>query len=115
MREKEENFFIAKRRGLSTIGVSFGLALTMAQKPLVSAIKSFIDNYHIEDNLLKNSKDYLEIISKRSVVLVGKPSANNAKSSVMIQINQVKFLVDKFIPLLFGLKFVTKKYKDFLD
>lgn len=33
----------------------------------------------------------------------------------MIQINRVNFIVDKFIPLLFGLKFVKKKYKDFLD
>lgn len=79
------------------------------------AIKNFLDSYGIEDNYLQNSPDYLEIISKISSISVGKPSTKNAKSYVIIQINQVNFIVEKIIPFLSELKFVSKKSKDFLD
>lgn len=81
----------------------------------MSAIKTFLDSYQIDDNNLKISKDYLEIISKRSSISIGKPSTDNAKPYVIIQVNQVNFIVEKLIPLFSGLNFCTKKYKDFLD
>ena len=69
--EGEGSFFISRKS--RSIGVCFSLALTYAQLPLMTAIKNFFDNYQIEDNFLKLSKDYLGIISKRSTISVGKP------------------------------------------
>jgi len=111
--EGEGSFFITQNG--NSLGVCLSFALTYAQLSLMYAIKNFLDSYSIEDNYLKNSPDYLEIISKRSSISVGKPSTKNAKPCVIIQINQVNFLVEKIIPFLSELKFVSKKYKDFLD
>jgi hypothetical protein len=97
------------------MGISFNIALTYVQASLINAIKNFLDTYLIDDVHLKASPNYQEIISKRSFLSVKKKSTNNSNPAIEISIRQVNFIVDKFIPMLSNLNFVTKKYKDFLD
>lgn len=44
---------------VKNMGISFSLALTSIQAPLINAIKNYIDTYSIEDNILKTSLYYL--------------------------------------------------------
>jgi hypothetical protein len=95
------------------MGISFSLALTSSQESLIKAIKQYIDNYMVSDNL-KLFDYYSEIVGIRSY-LTFKEGQDNRKSSIEISIRQVGFIVEKFIPMLSNLSFVTKKYHDFLD
>jgi hypothetical protein len=53
------------------MGISFSLALIYTQYPLIIKIKEFLDKYKINDEVnLKNSPNYLNIISKRSYLTV---------------------------------------------
>lgn len=99
------------------IAISFSLALTSVQTPLIHVIKNFLDSYVIEDVNLKASPQYLEIISQRTSIYIKEVDKNaiNGKPVIVILINPISFIVGIFIPLLSDLKFVTKKYKDFLD
>ena len=96
------------------IGISFSLANTSVQFPLIHAIKNFLDSYEIEDTNLKASPQYLEMINRRTSVYA-KDNIINGKPLIEIQIRSISFIVDTFIPLLSNLSFVTKKHKDFLD
>ena len=98
-----------------TMGISFSLSLTAAQAPLIDAVKNFLGSYLIDGVHLKSPQDYLEIISKIVFVYAREQRREADKPQIEISIKQVKFLVDKFIPMLSNLSFVTKKYKDFLD
>ena len=69
----------------------------------------------IDDPYLKASPNYFDIVSKRSSLVVKKKLTDNAKPILEIQIRRVYFIVEKLIPMLYGLKFITKKHKDFLD
>ena len=93
---------------------TFYLSLTSAQGPLIHAIKDFLTSNMLGEDLLKLPLDYQE--SLRKVIGIYNPKGRgNSKSQVELIVTQTKFLVDKLIPLLSGLTFVTKKYKDFLD
>jgi hypothetical protein len=100
---------------LKNIGISFSLALTSVQIPLIHAIKNFLDSYGIEDVNLKASPQYLEIISQRTSIYAKDKSTTNGKPVIEFQIRAISFIVDTFIPLLSDLSFGTKKYQDFLD
>ncbi len=97
------------------MGISFNLALTSTQAPLMLAIKNFLDTYHIEDDLLKTSPDFLEIAGKRTSMHSKLKSTDSGKGSLEIQIRQLNYIVSVFIPMLSNLSFVTKKHEDFLD
>lgn len=97
------------------MGVSFSIALTSTQAPLIYAIKNFIDSYMIEDTNLKNSPYYLDIISQRSNISLKKKSTENGKPIIELTVRQVGYLMEYFIPMLSSLNFVTKKYYDFTD
>jgi len=99
-----------------TMGISFSLSLTAVQAPLINAIQNFLGSYLIDGGVhLKSSQDYLEIISKIVFIYAREQRREADKPQIEISIKQVKFLVEKFIPMLSNLSFVTKKYKDFLD
>ena len=97
-----------------TMAISFTLSLTAAQTPLINAIKNYLGSYIIVDARLKSSPDYLEIINKIVFVYARKKRREADKPQIEITLKQIKFIHDKFIPMLFELNFVTKKYKDFL-
>ena len=44
-----------------------------------------------------------------------KKSSEKSNPLIILQLGQVNFIVEKFIPFLSNLSFVTKKHKDFLD
>lgn len=96
------------------MGISFSLALTQAQSPLINAIKHYIDNYKVEETCLSFSSDISDIVSKRSYI-TNKKGVGNSKPAVEISVRQVNFIVEYFIPMMSGLSFMTKKHKDFLD
>lgn len=95
--------------------IIFSLTLTAIKAPLMNAIKLFIDSYSIDDAHFKISPQYLEIISQRTHLYAKRKSTVNSNPSIILHLGQVNFIVDKFIPLLSNLSFVTKKHKDFLD
>ena len=64
------------------MGLSFSLVLTDVQASLIYAIKNYLDTYGIEDNLLKLSSQYLELVSQRSYIAVKKPTSDNANSCI---------------------------------
>lgn len=97
------------------MGVSFSIALTSAQAPLMYAIKNFIDSYMIEDTNFKNYLYYHDIISQRSNISLKKKSTENGKPVIELTVRQVGYLMEYLIPMLSNLNFVTKKYYDFLD
>ena len=99
----------------TNMGVGFSITLTSSQAPLINAIKNFLDSYLIEDVHLKTSPVYKEIISQRTSLHTKKKSTENANTAIILQLKRVNFILDKFIPLLSNLSFVTKKYQDFLD
>lgn len=96
--------------------VTFSITLTAAQAPVMHAIKKkFFDVYGIEDNVLKTSPQYLELVSQRSYLAVKKATSSNAKPCIEFRIRQLNFIANQLIPMLSRLSFVTKKYKDFKD
>jgi hypothetical protein len=97
------------------MGLSFSLALTAVQAPLINAIKNYIDTFSIEDDNLKLSPYSLEIVSQRSYLTHKKKSTDMGNPIIEIAVRQVSFIFEKLIPMLSNLSFVTKKYKDFLD
>jgi hypothetical protein len=109
--EGEGSFFF----NYTNMGVGFSITLTSSQAPLINAIKNFLDSYLIEDVHLKASPVYKEIISQRTSLHTKKKSTENANTAIILQLKRVNFILDKFIPLLSNLSFVTKKYQDFLD
>lgn len=94
------------------MGISFSLALTNVQAPLINAIKNYLDTYLIEDIHLKASNLFLDIVGQRTHLHVKKASLSR-KASIEISLRHVNFIVEKLIPMLSGLDFVTKKYMDF--
>ena len=97
------------------IGISFSLALTSVQYPLIYEVKNFLDSYGIKDVNLKASPQYLNIISQRTSIYAKDKTTINGKPVIEMQIRPISFIVDTFIPLLSNLSFGTKKYQDFLD
>jgi len=97
------------------MGVSFSIALTAVQLPLINAIKDFFDKYMIDDKYLEASPEYSNFISQRSNIHIKKKSTANGKPAVNFSIRQVNYIIEKLIPMLSNLKFITKKYKDFMD
>jgi hypothetical protein len=81
---------------------------------LIHAIKDFLTSYLIGEDLFKLPLDYQDSI-KKTIGVYSRKERGNSKPSLELVITQTGFLVDKFIPWLSGLTFVTKKYKDFLD
>lgn len=95
--------------------VILSLTITATQAPLMNAIKLFLDSYSVDDAHLKTSPLCIEILRQRTHLYnKGKTSANG-NPSIILHLGQVNYIVDKLIPLLSNLSFVTKKYKDFLD
>ena len=95
--------------------ITLSITATATQAPLMNAIKLFLDSYSIDDAHLKASPQYIEIISQITHLYVKAKSTANGTSSFTLHLGQVNYIVDKFIPLLSNLSFVTKKHKDFLD
>lgn len=95
--------------------IILSIAATATQAPLMNAIKLFLDSYSVNDTHLKASPQSSEILSQRTHLYAKAKSTDNGKSSIILHLGQVNYIVDKFIPLLSNLSFVTKKYKDFLD
>lgn len=95
--------------------ITFYLSLTAAQAPLINEIKYMLDSLLIEDRHLKLPEDCLEKLRKAVSVYKREKRVDNAKPTIAITVTQTKFIVEKFIPLLLTLNFVTKKYYDFLD
>lgn len=93
--------------------IIFSLTITASQASLMNAIKLFLDSY--SNAHLKLSSQYLEIISQRTHLYAKGKTTENSKPSIILHLGQVNFIVDKFIPLLSNLSFVTKKHRDFLD
>lgn len=100
---------------IRNMGMSFSVYLTAVQAPLIHAIKNYLDTYAIEDNVLKTSPQYLELVSQRSYFTLKKESTKNAYPGIELAVRQLNFIANKLIPMLSDLSFVTKKYKDFLD
>ena len=59
------------------MGMSFSLALTAVQAPLINAIKNYIDTLSIKDDNLKLSPYSLEIVSPRSYLTHKNKSTDN--------------------------------------
>ena len=95
--------------------IIFSLTITAIQAPLMNAIKLYLDSYLVDDAHLKLSPQYLEIISQKTHLYAKGKSTVNSNPSIILHLGQVNFIVDKFIPFLSNLSFVTKKYTDFLD
>lgn len=95
--------------------IILSITATATQAPLMNAIKLFLDSYSVEDAHLKTSPQYIEILSQRTHLYVRGKTAANGNSSITLHLGQVNYIVDKFIPLLSNLSFVSKKYKDFRD
>lgn len=109
--EGEGSFSITKR---PHVGLSFRLTLTESQAPLIHAIKKYIDNLgtsHLDTNLIPQIN---ELISDRSHIFY-EESRDNSKPKVILYSQEINYLVDVFIPFLYNLAFVTKKYEDFKD
>ena len=98
-----------------TFGVSFSLSLTASQTPLINAIKEYLGILLIKNSNIEPFIEYKEILNKIIFVYNREKRLENDKPTIEITIKQVQFIVDKFIPMLDNLSFVTKKYKDFLD
>jgi len=94
------------------MGISFSLALTFTQYPLILALKSYFDNFNIDDAFIKK---YSDIISNRSYITVKKAQTITSKPVAELNIRQVNYIVETLIPMLEDLCFVTKKQKDFND
>jgi hypothetical protein len=97
------------------MGISFSLSLTATQAPLINAIKNYLGSYFIDDAHLKSSQDNLEIISQIVYIYTRDKRGEGDKPQITISIKRIKYLVEKIIPMLSNLRFVTKKYQDFLD
>jgi hypothetical protein len=112
--EGEASFSVSKPGDI--LKETFYLSLTAVQAALMNAIKDFLLTYLIENSNMLLPSDYLINVRKVIGVYYGKERGDgNAKGQVELTISQPKFLVEKLIPLLSNLSFVTKKYKDFLD
>lgn len=66
------------------------------------------------EDLLKLPLDYQDSVRK-VIGVYYREERGNTKPHIELIVTQTKYLVDKLIPLLSGLTFVTKKYKDLLD
>ena len=108
--EGEASFSISKSNALNT---TFYLCLTSAQAPLINAIKDFLASFLIGEDLLKLPLDYQDSIRK-VIGVYSRKERGNSKPHIELVVTQTGFLVDKFIPLLSGLTFVTKKIQGFL-
>lgn len=95
--------------------MEFSIVLTVAQAPLINAIKNYLDSYAIEDSILKASPRYFELVNQRSSIYLKKKSTENAKPGIVVACRQLNFFSNVLIPMLLDLSFATKKYKDFLD
>lgn len=98
-----------------TMSITFYLSLTIAQKPLILAIKNFLDYYVIGDTYLKSTPEWKEIVNQIWCIYERDKRKKLDKPQIEITINQIKFIHEKFVPFLSNLVFVTKKHKDFLD
>lgn len=94
------------------MGISFSLALTFSQHPLILALKSYFDNFNLDDSFIKQ---YPYIVSNRSYITVKKAQTATSKSAAELTIRQVNYIVETLIPMLKDLHFVTKKQKVFKD
>lgn len=95
--------------------IIFSITVTATQAPLMNAIKLFLDSYSVDDTHLRASPQCSEILSQRTHLYAKPKSTDKGKPSIILHLGQVNYIVDKFIPMLSNLSFVTKKYKDFLD
>jgi len=109
--EGEASFSISSSNLLKT---TFYLCLTSAQAPLINAIKDYLTLYLIGEDILKLPPDYQDSVRK-VIGVYNREVRGNSKPVIELIVTQTKFLLDKLIPLLSGLTFVTKKHKDFLD
>ncbi len=94
------------------MGISFSLALTFSQYPVILALKSYFNSFAIDDAFIKN---YPDIIGNRSYITVKKAPTTGSKPVAELAIRQVNYIVETLIPMLRDLCFVTKKQKDFKD
>lgn len=103
--EGEGSFTFANGR------IRFSLTMTETQKPLIEAVKSFIDSLAPYPLNLPDNIDY-----SRSLIYYNKASGvGNAKPSIRIEIGDFYFINKFFTPLLENLQFLTKKREDFND
>ena len=75
---------------------------------MINAIKDFLASFLIGEDLLKLPLDYQDSIRK-VIGVYSRKERGNSKPHIELVVTQTGFLVDKFIPLLSGLTFVTKK------
>lgn len=97
-----------------TMAISFYLSLTAAQSPLMNAIKNYLTSTLINNAHLK-SLDSQDIINEVIFIYSRENRRVADKPQMEVSIKQIGFLVEKFIPMLSDLCFISKKYKDFQD
>lgn len=103
--EGEGSFMFAKNNQLH-----FVLVLTQTQRPLIEAIKKFIDQLSVDIiNPLPITIDRCSV-NDRLVLGPGK-----AKPAIALQISNLYFIHSYFIPFLDNLNFNSKKGKDYED
>ena len=104
--EGEGTFTIRSPRN-NTVSAEFSLELTESQKPLLDAIKVFIDS------LSFNAANPDLYLSRCSICY--KKARNNAKPTFVLIISDLYFLYMFFVPMLNSQVFLAKKKLDFRD
>jgi hypothetical protein len=95
--------------------VTFTLSLKLVQAPLIFAIKDYLDSYIIEKDHINLPQDSLEKLKKVVNVYDIKERKIGIKPQNVITFWQVKFIIEKFIPMLSKLSFVTKEPEGFFE
>ena len=98
--------------------LSFSISLTASQLPLMNAVKYYLISNYLDIAHLKSRlpDDYEDMIINRIVLMYFKKARGKEDKPLrQLFIIQVKFIVEKFIPMLSDFCFVTKKFKDFQD
>lgn len=92
----------------ASLAPSFSLSLTAVQQPVLDKIKDFLLLQLDEYSLIK-------AVNTKLINISSEPASGNTKAKVKIQVNQIDYINNIFIPFLDGLQFQSKKKLDFED
>ena len=108
--EGEGSFNFTTTKNTNWVSSNFSIAQTEVQKPLMAAIKDFLDYLGSEKNI--NSKKF-KLIPRCG--LDYSKARENTKAKYDVNTSSIYFIYKFFIPFLNKYNFLTKKHLDFLD
>ena len=88
----------------------FGLVLSERQLPVLEKVKEYLIN-----NLGFDTYSMYKLKSSSAISINYQNARGNSQASVLLLIKNIHILHNYFIPYLDNMRFLTKKYKDFLD